>query len=452
MHANRPHTQGDIFVAGDPGYADAVATWDTSVSMRPSVVVTAASVDDIAATASWADARGLDIAVHNTGHGTFTDAVDAALIDVSRLRGVRADLENRTVAVQPGARWSDVSAVVAPHGLIGLAGGSPGVGVVGYTLGGGLSPIGRTFGMAADRVRAVTVLDADCGPLRVTAQTEPELFWALCGGGALGIVTELEFELVALPSLFGGGVYFPGEEAPALLTAYRDWVPSLDERTSTSIALLHLPALPQLPEALRGRYVTHLRVAHVDPRDPDIEATGRRLLAPMVAAGTVIDDDTRVMGPADLPDIHRDPVAPTATSYRGGHVDHIDDRTIATIAAAADAREHPAPTLIELRHLGGAYARTTRDPNSATARGSAFNLYVSAHWGPNGPDGARSLADDVAARIGSGGVGAQLNFFGPAPHPGDLLRLWPDADADRILAAHARLDPRGRLRTGRPLR
>lgn len=444
--------RGDVFRPADAGYADAVATWDAAVSMRPPVAVTAATTDDIAATAAWAADRGLGIAVHNTGHGALTDAADAALIDVSRLRGIRLDLANRTVTVQAGARWSDVTAAAAPHGLTGLAGGSAGVGVIGYTLGGGIGPIGRTFGMAADRVRSLTVLDEGFRPLRVTAEGEPELFRALCGGGPLGVVTELEFDLVPLPSLFGGGVYFPGEQAGALLTAYRDWVPSLDERTSTSIALLHLPPAPQLPDALRGRFVAHVRIAHVDPADPDLEATGRRLLAPILAAGTAIDDYSRIMGPADLPDIHRDPVAPTATAYRGGHVERVDDATIAAIVDAADATEHPAPTLIELRHLGGAYARPLRTPNTATARDSAFNLYVSAHWGPTGPDGARPLADGVVARIGSGGIGAQLNFFGPAPHPGEVLGLWTDADARRILDAHLRLDPHGLLRTGRPLR
>jgi FAD/FMN-containing dehydrogenase len=448
----RNRLSGSALLPGEDGYLAATATWDESVPYVPPVVVNAGRIEDVAVAARWAADSGYEIGLLATGHGAFATQHDSVVVNVSDLRNVQTDAPRRRVTVGPGARWSDVQVATTPHGLVGLLGGSPTVGVTGYTLGGGLSPLGRTFGFAADRVTSLTVLDSEFRPVQVDAEREPELFWALRGGGGQGIVTELEFEVLPAPSLFGGGVYFSGRDAARVLTAYRDWVATLDERTSTSIALLHLPPIPQLPEVLRGQFVVHLRIAHVDNSDGDLQATGRALLAPMVAAAPIIDDYTRVMAPDEIPDIHRDPVAPTAATYRGGFLDDFDDATVASLADAAEGGQGGVPRLVEIRHLGGAMAKVPLAPNAATARASAFNLYVTAASDPAGSGSPRALVDAIVDRIGSRGVGAQLNFYGPAPQPGQILGLWSDADAARLVAAHDRLDPDDRLVSGRPLR
>ena len=450
MKQLRDQVAGQVLTPGDDGYAAATATWDRSAHYSPPVVVAATNDADVAAAARWAADAGYGIRLLATGHGAFGSAADSVLINVAGLAEVQLDVPRRRVRVSPGARWSDVQRVTNPHGLVGLLGGSPTVGVTGYTLGGGLSPLGRSFGFAADRVVGLTVLDQDFAPLRVDAEREPELFWALRGGGGLGIVTELEFEVLSVPSLFGGGVYYSGDDADRVLLAYRDWVPTLDDRTSTSVALLHLPSIPQLPEMLRGRYVAHLRVAHVDNADPDIASTGRALIAPMLAAAPVIDDYTRLMTPDQIPDIHRDPVAPMAAAYRGGFLDELTDTTIAALVSAAGGTTGTAPRLVEIRHLGGAMRTQPKEPNAATARSSNFNLYVTAAPDANDPSSATTLVDRIVGGIGSRGIGAQLSFYGPASEPGDVLRLWSTDDARRLLDARSRLDPEGRIRDGRP--
>jgi FAD/FMN-containing dehydrogenase len=435
-----------------PAYATATATWDQSVDHQPRAVVTPAHVDDVAAAARWAADSDLGIGLLATGHGALGSLSDSVLINLSRLSDVRLDEEERRVTVEPGARWSDVQRVTAPRGLVGLLGGSPTVGVTGYTINGGLSPLGRTFGFAADRVARFTVLDEDYEPLRVDAEHEPDLFWALRGGGGRAIVTEMEFEVLPVPDLFGGGVYYSGHDALRVLTAYRDWLPSLDDRTSTSLALLHLPPIPQLPDVLRGRFVVHLRVAHVDDADPTLDATGPAMIAPLLAAAPVIDDSTRLMTPAEIPDIHRDPVGPLAAVYRGGHLDELDDPTVEALAAAAAGTSEGSHLIIDFGLVGGAWATQPAVANAATARASAFSLYVTAAPDPDDPSAARALVDGIVERIGSSGIGAQLSFFGPAPKPGSVLALWNDEDARRLLTVSDRLDPTGRLRDGRPLR
>jgi FAD/FMN-containing dehydrogenase len=447
------YVEGPVFTPADDGYRAATATWDESVTYSPPVVVNAANTKDVASAARWAADSGYGIGLLATGHGAFDTQRESVLINLSQLADVRLDQNRHRVTVGPGARWSDVQSVTNPHGLVGLLGGSPTVGVTGYTLGGGLSPLGRTFGFAADHVTRLTVLDANYMPVQVDATKEPDVFWALRGGGGLGIVTELEFEVFPVPKLFGGGIYFSGHDAARVLTAYREWLPTLDDRTSTSVALLHLPPIPQLPEALRGKYVVHLRIAHVDNADPDLETSGRALIAPMRAAAPVIDDYTRAMTPDEIPDIHRDPVAPTAAAYRGGFLDELNDATITAITAAAEgAASDSAPRLVELRQLGGAMVNPPTLPNAATARASAFNLYVTAATDPSHPQTARALVDGIVEQIGHPGVGAQLSFYGPAAKPGAILALWSDSDSTRLLAVHDRLDPDGRIRDGRPLR
>jgi hypothetical protein len=236
-----------------------------------------------------------------------------------------------------------------------------------------------------------------------------------------------------------------------LLHAYATWVTTLDERTTTSVALIHLPPVPQLPAPLRGRYVLHLRVVHVDPDAKDLEGDGRRLLAAMLASATPIVDLTQMMTPAGLPAVHRDPVDPQDVAYRGGFLDSLDSDAIAAICATMAPGPDPTPRMLELRHLGGAYARSPIAPSSATGRDARFNLYVTATSDPSDRAAAQHLVDTAVARISSAPAG-QYNFFGPAPTPGRILTLWDEADAHRILAAAARLDPHGRVRTGRPLR
>jgi hypothetical protein len=166
---------GAVLLPGEGGYADATRTWDLAAGSCPPVALVAASAADIAADARWAKENDLDIAVLNTGHGALDHNAGALVINASRVNPAAVDSSTRRAIVGAGTRWADVSAASAQLGLTGLAGASPGVGVIGYTLGGGLSPIGRTFGFASGRVVRMTVLDAECRPVRVDAQ-DGELF------------------------------------------------------------------------------------------------------------------------------------------------------------------------------------------------------------------------------------------------------------------------------------
>src|SRR5262249_46496333 len=164
-----------------------------------------------------------------------------------------------TARVGAGVKWRPVIDAAAEHGLAPLNGSSSDVGVVGYTLGGGLGPMARTYGFAADHVLALGVGPAGGQIRRVDADHYPDLFWALRGGkGNFGIVTAIEFELVPVTRLYGGGIFFPGAAAPEVLHEFAHWSKQMPEEVTTSVALLRLPDFPFIPEPLRGKLSVHL--------------------------------------------------------------------------------------------------------------------------------------------------------------------------------------------------
>ena len=152
-----------------------------------------------------------------------------------------------------------------------------------------------------------------------------------------------------------------------------------------------------------------------------------------------------------MPANHRDPVAPQCVAYRGGFVDSLDAPTISEVSGCIATGVGDGPRLVQLRHLGGAYAHSGAAPSCVTGRDELFNLYVTTQLTKGNAAGARALADGAVERI-TGSARGQFNFYGPSPEPGSILRLWDFADADRILMASKNLDPDHRIRTGRPLR
>src|SRR3954467_3969391 len=171
----RSQVRGPVYAAGDDGLAAEVAPWNVAVQHTPGVAVGATCAADVAAAVSWAVAHGLRVAVQATGHGPVRNACGSLMITTRRMQGVHIDPERRIARVQAGTRWIQVMQVAAEHGLAGLCGSSSDVGVVGYTLGGGMGSLGRAYGFAADHVTAVEIVPADGRPRRVTADSDPEL-------------------------------------------------------------------------------------------------------------------------------------------------------------------------------------------------------------------------------------------------------------------------------------
>lgn len=342
------------FRPGQDGYEEETAGFQTGFAQRPDVVYAASGTDDVVAAVAYAAAAGLPVGVQATGHGLPDAAHGGVLISTRRMDEVAVDPVARTVRIGAGVRWGQVVAAAAEHGLAPLNGSAPSVGAVSYTLGGGLPVLAREFGYAADHVRSVDLVTADGTPRHVTADSEPELFWGLRGGGAgLGVVTGLETGLVPVTHLYGGALTFDGRvvDAAAVLRAYTAWTETVPDAVTSSVAALVYPDIPQLPEALRGRYLVTVRVAYTGSAEE-----GERLVAPLRAIGPAFSDDLRELPYTDSHTIHDDPDFPHAYYGDSRMLDGLDtaalERILARTGPAADQMH-----VVQLNHLGGALAR-----------------------------------------------------------------------------------------------
>src|SRR5918992_537120 len=224
----------------------------------PALAELSAAAADVVAIVGFARAHGLKVAPQGTGHNASAIASleDTILVSTQRMRGVEIDVEAQTARVAAGTIWIEVAEAASPHGLFPLSGSSPDVGVVGYTLGGGMSWLARKHGLAANNVTAIEVVTPDGRIVRATADENTDLFWALRGGGGnYGVVTALEFRLFPYGEVYAGMMIWPFERAGELLRAWRDWTRTAPEEVTTSMRVMHIPPLPEVPEFVRGRSI-----------------------------------------------------------------------------------------------------------------------------------------------------------------------------------------------------
>ncbi|MEO7374120.1 MAG: FAD-binding protein [Terrimesophilobacter sp.] len=345
-------------------------------------------------------------------------------------------------------QWSEVVAAASPHGLAPLNGSSAGVGVVGYTLGGGMGPMGRTFGFAADYVRRLQIVVADGTVLEVDADYEPELFWALRGGKCnIGIVTELEFGLMPVSEYYGGGIFYPGASAATVLHKFSSWVLTLPEQATTSIALLRLPDLPDVPEPLRGRLSVHLRFVYIGD-----EAQGAALIAPMREVAPPLVDVVATTPYSAIASVHQDPTDPLPAWDGSALLREFPAAAVDALLATAGPDVDIPLIMAEVRYLGGALARQPEVPNAVGGRDAAFSVYVVGRYPPALHGIVDAAGEAVLAAVAPWSTGhSQINFQAYATEPEDIRRAWPAEVRERLLAVKEQWDSQGRFRFAYPL-
>ncbi|BBG04004.1 MULTISPECIES: FAD-binding oxidoreductase [Pseudonocardia] len=426
----------DLHRPGTPGYDAARAGFDLSAIPAPDLAVIAGCEAEVVAAVRYAAAHDLPVAVRATGHGPIPGVAGGVLIDTRAMSSVR--ITGRSAVVGAGVTWTGVLARSAPLGLAPLCGSAPDVGAVSYSLGGGLGPLGRRFGWAADHVRRLRLVTADGVAREVDAGTEPELFWAVRGGGGnVGVVTELETELVRVEQLYGGGLYLPGESAPALLTAFRRATAEAPDALSLSVAFLTFPGLDAVPAPLRGRFLAHLRVAYLgDPREAEA------LLAPLRAVAEPVLDTVRLLGIDEIGSIHADPVRPQPVRCGGAILPAWDDDAATVLLDEIGAA---TPHMLELRHLGGALARPPAVPNAVGHRGTDYAVFTSDRPGAPG-GGDRQTAFYRRWERWSGGRSLYNFTAHPDNTPADATGAFEPAILDRLRLVKKEWDPQDRFR------
>lgn len=439
---------GPVLAGDDPRVAQEVATFNLAMTHRPAVVVGATNAQDVAAAVCWAVANGLPVVAQATGHGPVRAVEGALMVTTKRMRSVVVDPYRRTAKVGAGARWADVIDTAAPYGLAGVSGSSSSVGVVGYSLGGGMGSLGRQYGFGADQVLSVDLVGADGRVRRVDAESDPDLFWAVRGGKAnFGVITSLEIGLVPVTTIYGGAVFFAGESVRDVLHSFRGWAPTLPDRSSTSVALMNFPPLEELPEPLRGAYVVMLRFAHNGS-----EEEGAELLAPMLESGEVLLSGVGAMPYTNADAIHQDPTDPLPVWEKGALLRELSSETVDALLAVAGPETNRMLTMVEVRLMGGALGRQPQVPNAVAGREGAFTLFTLGVLAPGIEELVPAVGEGILEAMAPWSTGTcLLNWLGETSTPAEVARAWTPDVHRRLLEVKRAVDPGNVFRFGHAL-
>lgn len=442
-----PRGGAALLEPGDSRYDHARLAWNLTVDQRPAAVALPADAEGVCGAIRHARARGLRVAMQGTGHAAapLGPLGGTMLVSTAGMREVWIAPEKRRMRVEAGAIWAEATAVAAEHGLAALAGSSPDVGVVGYTLGGGASWLVRRYGLACNRVVAIEAVTAAGRPIRCDHDTNDDLFWAMRGGGgSFAAVTALEFELIDLASLEAGALFWPLEAAGEVLTAWAEWTLDLPEELTSAARMLRFPPLPEVPEPMRGQSFTAIEVAHLGtPAETD------DLLAPLRALRPAID--TVATTPASqLHRLHMDPDHPVPAAGDGMLLRGFGSAEVEALVDAAGAGSRSTLVALEVRHLGGAAGRDAAD-HGACARIDAPYAEFAVGIAPDGEALAHVESDLDAIRdaLAAGQADrAYMNFCERPTAPG---RLFAPATLRRLQAVKAAHDPDDLFRSNHPI-
>jgi FAD/FMN-containing dehydrogenase len=394
-----------------------------------------------------ARSNGLRIAPQATGHGAapLQALDDALLLKTSRLRRVDIDVAARTARVEAGTLWQDVTVPAAEHGLAALAGSSPNVGVTGYTLGGGIGWLARRYGLAANSVTAVELVTPDGRFVRSDAGHEPDLLWAARGGGGMGVVTALEMTLHPVRELYAGALFFPIQRAPEVLQTWAEWTANVPDELTSIGRLMRFPALPEIPEFLRGGSFAVVEAAYLG----DAPA-GADLLRPLRALGPALDTFAMIPAPA-LQQLHMDPEPPVPVASDGMLLAAAPAGAIDALLELAGPGTETPLLAVELRHLGGALAREAPAAGPQAKVAGEFVLFAGGIV-PT-PDAAEAVDEHLhAVTHAVSRWRAGYDYFNFAERPAGADAVLPRASYARLQEIKAAYDPDELIVSAHPVR
>ncbi len=433
---------GRIASPDDADWDEARLAWNLAADQHPEAVVFAENADDVAATVRFAAANDLRVAAQGTGHGAapLAPLEGTILLKTERLRGVEVDPGAGTARVAAGALSLELGEAANAHGMCSLPGSSPDVGVTGYTLGGGLSWLGRRHGFACNRVAAIELVDAAGEPRTVDAENDPDLFWALRGGGGgYAVVTALHVRLLPIAEIYAGALVFPAAVGAEAVRAYRDWIAGVSEDVTSVVRFITPPPIPDVPEPIRGRPLLTIDGACIGDR-----ATGEATFAPLREIGETIMDTLEWMPTAGLSRIHMDPENPVPGIGEGMTVTEISDEAIDAFVSVAGPDSGSPLLLSELRHLGGALGRPDENGGALSHLDAGFVMYsigmpMTPELGEAIPAHLRKIEQTMRPWRADG------HYFNFREGPCDVDAILPPDVCSRLAEVKRRWDPDGRI-------
>ncbi len=440
---------GKVVLPNDAGFDDARRAFNLAVDQRPPAVVYAESARDVAAVVRWARETGQQVTAQTTGHNAspLGSLQKTVLLKTERMRQISINPVARTARVEAGVIWIEVLEAAAPHGLAPLSGSSPNVGVAGYVLGGGISFLGRKYGLSANHVRAIELVTADGRLVRADRENEQDLFWALRGGGgSFGVVTSIEVELLPVKEVYAGILWYPVERESEVLHTWRNL--TQDERLPDDLTtigrFLNFPSFPELPADIRGKAFVVVEAIHAgDPAQAD------ELLAPLRELGPVNDTIATIPMPA-LAHLHMDPDQPAPGVADGLLLREMPEAALDTFVHVAGQNTKLPLFSVEVRHLGGAFTRP--DPGHGALPSIQANYLMRAVEVLPAPElepATRAHVESLKAAFSPWTAPEMnLNF---AETQRDPQTFWTHEAYNRLRRIKATADPGNIIRSNHPI-
>jgi FAD/FMN-containing dehydrogenase len=451
LDALRKGLDGEVLLSGEAGYDAARGLWNAMIDRHPGAIVRCRSVADVEQAVAFAAEHKLLTAVKSGGHNIAGNAVceGGLVLDLSAMKGVTVDPDAETARVEAGALLADVDAATQAHGLALPLGINSTTGLAGLTLGGGYGWLSRKFGLTIDSLVAVDIVTPDGQSRPANAAQNPELFWAIRGGGGnFGVVTSFDFKLHQVgPDVLSGLVVHPIAAAPDLLRDYRKLAAAMPDELTVWVVMRKAPPLPFLPEEWHGREVLVFAACYAGDM-----AEGERALAPLRALGSPIAD---VIGPHPYAGWQQafDPLlTPGARNYWKSHNFEVIEDGLVDILTEAVGRLPSDVCEIFIAQLGGATKRLDATATAFAHRSADFLMNVHTRWQDSAQDThciawARELFDRTA-RFATGGV--YVNFM-PDDEAGRVKSAF-GTSYDRLAKVKAEVDPANLFRMNMNIR
>ena len=443
----RRRVTGRLTTPADQGWELAKMAWIVNIPQNPMAVLEVHDVDDVIAAVRWAVDHGLRVTAQPTGHGANDTLEETLLLRTRALGGITVDLERRTAWVGAGVKAGELCAELDDTGLVFLCGSNPDPTVVGMTITGGISWFGRALGLGADSIVTVEIVDGLGRLRRVSATEDPELFWAVRGGGGdFGIITRIEVALHPASGLYGGRLMWPAEKMHEVLTTFRDVTRTAPEELTLWFHTWNFPPFPEVPEPIRGKSFTGVAAAYLGSAE-DAEAA----LAPFREIDGLAMDLMGVLPISQLGSIAEEPTEPMPGMQRSCLLEDLDDDTITALTAVTGPGSGSPLPIVQIRHFGGAMARTPEGAGSHGPVTEPYNLFAL------GVPAVPELVEVISmffGRIGAAVAGVAsgrtlLNFQESGEDPG----LWWSAETrERLVRAKQAADPLQTIRSNRPVR
>lgn len=404
--------RGVLLRPGAEGYEEARQVWNAMIDRRPALIARCSGVADVIRSVRFAREQGIQLAIRGAGHNIAGHAVceGGLVIDLSGMRSVRIDVEGRRAHVQPGATLGDLDHEAQAFGLATPVGINSTTGIAGLTLGGGFGWLTRKHGMTVDNLVAADVVTADGELITASADSEPDLFWAIRGGGGnFGVVTRFELQLHPVgPEVLCGLVVYPLEQGKQVLTRYRELAEKLPDETSVWAVMRKAPPLPFLPEEVHGKGVLVFAFLHAgDPRQ------GERTVDAIRAFGKPYGEHVGPMPYAAFQQAFDPLLTPGARNYWKSHnFTALSDEALDIMLEYAGTLPSPQCEIF-VALLGGADSRVAPEATAYAHRDARFVLNVHGRWTDAADDGrcvswARELFERTAPHATGG---AYVNFL-----------------------------------------